>query len=441
MTKNPTASLYRTLWRWHFYAGIFCLPFVLLLAISGTVYLFKPQWEAWRDAPYRDLATLGTTTAEEQIAIALAYFPDHQFVNYRLPQTANEAVIVTLQKGDEPIRVYVHPSTLEILHSAPVNSEFMQLIKRFHGELLAGDVGSVLVELAGCWAIVLVLTGLYLWWPRNAHGMAGILYPRLRQGARIFWRDVHAVTGFGVAGFTLFLLISGLPWSLVWGSVLKELRQMDSHAQHQTHSHAPHQMSTQDWSLRSNEHHHSTPHHLLPYLPQALVENARALQFAPPVELSPAQDRPGTWAVKSQAQNRPLRADAWLDATTGEVLEIKTFAQRKPLDRVIGVGIAAHEGQLFGWLNQLLGVFTTVGLSLMCISAFVLWRRRKPLDALGAPPALPDRRTGTVVSGIFVLLALLLPLLAASLLFILLLEWLILRRVHSARQWLGLAKP
>jgi uncharacterized iron-regulated membrane protein len=37
------AMLYRTLWRWHFYAGLFVIPFILLLSVSGSLFLFKPQ--------------------------------------------------------------------------------------------------------------------------------------------------------------------------------------------------------------------------------------------------------------------------------------------------------------------------------------------------------------------------------------------------------------
>src|ERR1700742_5395067 len=36
---------YRTLWRWHFYAGLFVMPFLLVLAITGTLYCFQPQIE------------------------------------------------------------------------------------------------------------------------------------------------------------------------------------------------------------------------------------------------------------------------------------------------------------------------------------------------------------------------------------------------------------
>ncbi|WP_255424199.1 PepSY domain-containing protein, partial [Asaia sp. W19] len=35
------------LWRWHFFAGLFCLPFVIMLCVTGLLYLFKPQIETW----------------------------------------------------------------------------------------------------------------------------------------------------------------------------------------------------------------------------------------------------------------------------------------------------------------------------------------------------------------------------------------------------------
>ncbi|MFZ0267652.1 PepSY domain-containing protein, partial [Caulobacter sp.] len=47
---------YRAIWRWHFYAGLFCAPFIVILAITGSIYLFKPQVEAWLDRPYDHLA-------------------------------------------------------------------------------------------------------------------------------------------------------------------------------------------------------------------------------------------------------------------------------------------------------------------------------------------------------------------------------------------------
>ena len=44
----------------------------------------------------------------------------------------------------------------------PENERFTRLLFRLHGELLMGDRGSMLVELAASWTIIMILTGLYL---------------------------------------------------------------------------------------------------------------------------------------------------------------------------------------------------------------------------------------------------------------------------------------
>nr|WP_253937312.1 PepSY domain-containing protein [Halobacillus sp. A1] len=46
--KKPSkkTSIFRAIWRWHFYAGVFVAPFLIVLAVSGGLYLFKPQIES-----------------------------------------------------------------------------------------------------------------------------------------------------------------------------------------------------------------------------------------------------------------------------------------------------------------------------------------------------------------------------------------------------------
>jgi len=430
--SNGQKGLYRTIWRWHFYAGIFCIPLVITLAVSGAIYLFKPQIDAWVDQPYQSVLTTDQrATANQQINAALNAVPGAQFASYQLPEQENQAVIIQLKDKGERSLVYVNPYTLEVLKTIGYEDQFIRMVRTFHGELLAGNVGSVVVELAACWAIVLVISGLYLWWPRSVRGLAGVLYPRWRQGSSVFWRDLHAVTGIWISAMVLFLLISGLPWSLVWGGAFKEIRQWNA---------PPVQ---QDWSSGRTEERLNTVKNKSTEanLSEPLLASAMALNFAPPVMLSASRDDANVWTLKSRHQNRPLRSDAWLNGETGEIIRIKSFHERSVIDRAIGIGVAAHEGQLFGWFNQLLGVITTVGLVTMSISGFILWRRRKPERVLGAPPLLADVRIGKTVTIITLLLAAVLPLLAISMLIIVLLEWLVLRRFEPSRKWLGLQAP
>ncbi|MBN9136430.1 MAG: PepSY domain-containing protein, partial [Phyllobacterium sp.] len=41
--KDISQSLYRAIWRWHFFAGLLVIPFMLNLAITGGLYLFKDE--------------------------------------------------------------------------------------------------------------------------------------------------------------------------------------------------------------------------------------------------------------------------------------------------------------------------------------------------------------------------------------------------------------
>lgn len=442
--ETRRVALYRMIWRWHFYAGLFCIPFVLVLAISGAIYLFKPQIDALIDEPYRNLALSSEAiTPNRQIQLALQQVPGSSFHSYRLPEHAGHAPIVSVNRNGERSLVYINPYTGEVLKTIGFEDQFIREVRTFHGELLAGNVGSVLVELAACWAIVLIVSGLYLWWPRSAQGLAGILYPRLGRGGRLFWRDLHAVVGIWISLFALFLLITGLPWTLVWGSAFKEVRQLSAASPPAMHSHDhAAQQQTQDWTLgRAEEKAAMTEHASEMDLNGAVLDSARALNFAPPVSLSVSHDGESVWKVASDHQNRPLRATAWLDAE-GNVLRRQSFADQSALDRAIGIGVAAHEGQLFGWFNQLLGLLTALGLVLMSVSGFMMWRQRKPEGVLGAPIALPDSKAGAAVTALVIGLALFLPLLAISLLVLLFLEFAVFRRLPALRQWLGLsAKP
>jgi uncharacterized iron-regulated membrane protein len=445
---------YRTIWRWHFYAGLFCIPFVVVLSISGSIYLFKTEIESLIDRPYDRLEVTGhPATAADQIRAALAAMPGSTLSAYELPEAADSAVRVIVDRDGEAVRMYLHPESLEVLKSVAENDRFTRILFRLHGELLMGNRGSALVELAASWTIIMIVTGLYLWWPRGSSGLRGVVYPRLRSSSRVCWRDIHAVTGVWISGWVLFMLISGLPWAKFWGDYLKTVRRLAGTA-----------IARQDWTNGatspdeaqaaggSGGHHHGTgrssgrgrgtrnvPSDLTAV--DRIVATVRPMGLEPPVVIEPPTAGANDWAAKSMTPNRPRRVDLVVDGKTGVVQDRKDFADRHWIDRVVGTGIAAHEGRLFGWPNQLLGLVAAIGVLTLSVSSVVLWWRRREPGVLGAPQALAPPRFSAGLLALVVLLGIYLPLFGASLVLVLLLEATLLRRVPRIRNWLGLSAP
>lgn len=470
-------SFYNAIWRWHFYAGLFCIPFVIWLALTGSVYLWRPQIEAWLDKSYDHLATSGPiATPDAQADAALRAVPGATLHKYILPQAPDQAVRILVTDHGIDKRIYVDPRSLRVLKVATEEKRPFRMIFHLHGELLAGAIGSYLVEIAACWAIVLLLTGLYLWWPQGGAGAAGVLYPRLRHGTRVFWRDIHATTGIWVSVFALALILTGLPWAKGWGTYLGEIRALtgtargpidwtiggkpavwDSmsgmegmsgmqttigtgHAGEAGTSNEAGGMAGMGGDMHADHLTMTMPRvALAPGELSRVVAATRALNIAPPVQVIVPGAAGAPWSIASDAADRPLRADARIDGASGQILSRTSFAQRHWIDRVIGYGVAGHEGALFGIANQILGTLTAIFLITLAVSGAVMWWRRRPIGLLGAPVRLSRPAIGAGLVALIVALGLYLPMFGATLTLVLLAEKLILRRLPGTRKWLGLA--
>jgi uncharacterized iron-regulated membrane protein len=138
--------------------------------------------------------------------------------------------------------VYVDPYRSTVTATGHPGDDIVGLANRLHGFLNndalkiplrsishlvdpAGDpdgfvqveVGDLIIEIAMGWALVLALSGLYLWWPRASQKGKRLLIPRLRKKGRLRWRDLHAATGIlGMAVLVIFIT-TGMPWSSYWG--------------------------------------------------------------------------------------------------------------------------------------------------------------------------------------------------------------------------------
>jgi uncharacterized iron-regulated membrane protein len=214
-------AVYRAVWRWHFYAGLLCLPFLISLSATGALYLFKDEINGSLFAYRTQVAPQASSALgpDRLIFNALQAVPDASPVSYTDPAMPDRSAVVTLASGAHRILVYLDPYTGDVLDRVARDAEFMTVVRGLHSLAYLGASANAAIEVVAGFALILVVTGAYLWWPRHQKGSA--LGVRGTPRYRVWWRDLHAVTGLVAGAGILFLALTGLPWSIWWGQQLR----------------------------------------------------------------------------------------------------------------------------------------------------------------------------------------------------------------------------
>jgi uncharacterized iron-regulated membrane protein len=451
LVSKPTVSFYNLAWRWHFYAGLFVAPFMILLSLTGIIYLFKPQLD---NLMYSDL--LHVTPSHHQLSAddlqqrVLTRYPQAKISKYLPPVDAQGSSQFVVQQGGREVNVFVDPYRGEILGTQDAKDNLQAIARALHGELLIGTVGDRLVELAAGWGIMLVVSGLYLWWPRGKSS-AGVLWPRLNARGRLLWRDLHAVTGFWGSLLLLFMLLSGMTWTGLWGKQYAELWHRFPAAMWNEVPKSDRQagelnsasVQTVPWALENTPMPVSTGDHAehmnhgglsaevaAPKVSlQQVVNIATQRGIEPGYSISQPKTAEGVFTVSVFADDPRNDATLHIDQYNGKVLADVRWADYSPVAKATELSVMLHEGKLFGWLNQLLILVVCLMILLGSVSGLVIWWKRRPQGGLGVPPLRHDLPRWKAAMAIMFALALAFPLVGASLVAVYLLDWLVLSRL------------
>ena len=155
---------------------------------------------------------------------------------------------------------------------------------------------------------------------------------------------------------------------------------------------------------------------------EQVIEIARKAGAPEPYEIRPPKNNTATYYVASSIDSRSDRVELHIDQFNGTVVNRVDFEDYPPLAAAVSLGIAYHQGELYGWVNKLQNLFAA-GLGLkLAISGFVAWWKRRPTGSLGVPPATLSKSIGKGLAILIVVFAIFLPLVGSSLVIVLLLD-------------------
>ncbi|RVQ50497.1 PepSY-associated TM helix domain-containing protein [Sinorhizobium meliloti] len=399
---RSASDLYRAVWRWHFYAGLLVLPFMITLAITGALYLFHNEIDAIVHANLKQVEIregAATATPSAMVAAALAAHPGTA-VKFTGPASPTASAEITVSTGTEgKLAVYVDPYSGKVLGSLPDRGTVMWTIRYLHSLKYFGSFTRALIEMAGGWSILLVGTGIFLWWPRQQTG--GVLTVRGTPKRRVFWRDTHAVTGIFVGFFIVFLAITGMPWSGVWGAKVNEWANGNNFgypagvrvAVPMSDEHLEHVAKT-SWSLeqaqvpQSPDHQHGATAIGLDEAVATFDRLGLHDGYAVNIPTTPTGIYTGSVYPDDLSQQRVVH----LDQYSGKPLIDMSYSDYGPLGKWLEWGINVHLGQEFGLVNQIVLLAVCIAIVALAASAGVMWWKRRPAGSLGVPPMPSDKR-------------------------------------------------
>ncbi len=471
--EAPSNRFYRTVWRWHFYAGLFIIPFMLILGTTGIIYLFKPQLDA---AMYHNMMFVQPNDSmlpyAEQVQRAQSAYPDATVTQF-IPNPAADrsAEVIVAAPTGRNLEVFVDPYAGTVLGVRDQERNLQAIARKIHGDLLIGSWGDYLIELAACWALVLLISGMYLWIPRKKISLLGTFIPRLwSQNKRIFWRDLHAVPGFYGALLIAFLLLTGLPWTGFWGDTFAQVwgrfpdEMWDDVPQSTVltgslNEHgelfvpwAAEQMPMPLSSLSSRSLRGQENDELATLVVDTSSSSsdastvfnkviALALKNGAPPGFTVAfpEEETGVYTVSAFPNDPRQEVTMHIDQYSGELLASVGWQDYGLIPKAVEMGVAIHMGKYFGLANQLLMLFAALVTILLSITGTVLWWQRRPkgLGLIGAPAMPPYVQHWRVPLVIVAVMGFIFPLVGLSLVAVLLFDYLVLSRVPILRRLFG----
>lgn len=509
------SRFWRTVWRVHFYAGMLVIPFLVTLAVTGTLILYEDPLNDVADGELRFVDAGGTgdlLPLDDQVDAAQEAYPGLEVGGVTPPAGPDRSTMVSLAVGDDGAReVYVDPYTGDVLGSKMYHDDLPGLARRIHGNLLFGwsvpmptlaglmgdgpltapvEVGDLMLELMASWGLVLVASGLYLWWPRKREAGKSLFRPRLSKRGRARWRDLHAIPGAVLSLVVVLLILTGLPWSGFWGgnwdhlvnsvgsgkggpeaapaSSPVESGDLDrfgnpvawaaratpvpasaagagdgSHQQHRGHE-AGHRERGAAGEPAGDPHAGHEGHDGAAAAPLSLDDVARAARqedmvlgysIAMPVDRGSSH---GSYTITNPFTTTGTERTIYLDEFTGETIAERSYADYGVLAKATAWGIDVHMGTQYGLVNRIVMTVVCLGVVWSAISGLVMWWKRRPHGKAGLPRRPPDARLQRGMIVIAVVMGVLFPLVGASMVAVVLLDRYVIRRIPRLRRAFGM---
>jgi uncharacterized iron-regulated membrane protein len=420
--KKPEPRLYRVIWRWHFYAGLITLPVLLTVAVTGGLYVFHEELER---LIYPQLMFVEpqpqAISYNEQLAKAQALLPAGATAHgISISGDPTRATAIIAETAPERyVSAYVNQHTGAVLGQLVYDRSLFGVILNIHRMLLAGTIGRVVVELATSWGIILIVTGIYLWWPRVGIKSLGVWLPRLRGKSYLIWRDWHTVPGFYFSLLAFLVMGTGLFFTLIFARGYQAVGYL-TNAYPASYLSPPKSIKKEGAAKLGVD---------------EIIAIARRQQGQIEMYVDFPHTAEDSFTVYAGSYDSPSTLTfLYLDQYSGALLDAIRWEDISAAAKVQVSAYAIHIGSIYGLPTKILAMSVCVMIVAMSVTGAAMWWARRPRGKTGFPIKPAEIKPAKWLIVVICLLGVLMPAAGVSTLLILLGDWAARRRRYRKRQ-------
>ena len=202
------------------------VPFGIVITITcftGALLVFESDIVALCNRELTTVEPVGEPISIDELVDKVeATLPDGvEVTGVVVSHDPAEAYKVNISKPSRTA-VYVDQYTGEVKGKAG-RLPFFNTVRRLHRWLMDtrpadGGIfwGKMIVGASTLAFVVILLTGVVIWWPRNRKMLKNRLKIVAGKGWNRFWYDLHVAGGFYVTLLLLAMALTGLTWSFSW---------------------------------------------------------------------------------------------------------------------------------------------------------------------------------------------------------------------------------
>ncbi|ROV56154.1 PepSY-associated TM helix domain-containing protein [Neisseria chenwenguii] len=457
---NQASRRYLAVWRWHFYAGLFVAPFLMLLAATGLAMLLfanitGKEGERMTVAPQ---AVAKPLSVQAEAARGALKSETASVSQYFAPRAENMVAVFRVDDGGASKMVAVDPYTAEVKNVSTRNKSPYHLMDEIHSDMLLGTAGDYILETAASLTILMIITGLYLWWQKQGR-LKTLLLPAVGKG-RAAWRDLHAAAGTWISLILLTFCLSGIAWAGIWGGKAVQAWSRfpagkwgvapNPESDAETYGKLLNDGKTKEvpWVLELTSMPQSGTtrgkHGISPSEPMTLEtvdRYAREIGFEGRYQVNFPKGEKGVWTLSQDSMSYDadspfIDRTVHLDQYSGRQLADIRYDDYNWFGKFMAVSIALHMGTL-GWWSVAANVLFCLSVIFICISGFVMWWKRRPTGAVGLNPpaqkAKPPVWWGMAVP--LLIVAVIFPTAVIAILAVWILDTFVLSRIPALARW------